>query len=266
MRFAFLYLVLIFNAFAHEYLETTTHMDVYAKVRELNTKYSPRDVLVVFDIDNTLLKARQPIGSDQWFEWQSEAIKNASSDAIFKNFDELLAVQADFFQLSAMDLTEASLPIVVGAFKRFGHNIVLLTSRGPSLRNVTERELQRNNLWFSDSTLGAGYPMEYMESPFKQKVSFMNGIFMTSGHHKGEALAYLLKKTGRNYKAIIFVDDHERHTKRVYETFEKLNGPEIVTYRYGHEDESVKAFKASPKSSINASTVELVRSYRKVFR
>jgi hypothetical protein len=227
---------------------------------------SAQNVLIVFDIDNTLLKAKQPLGSDQWFEWQAEAIKQNSTEAAFRTFDELLNAQADFFQLSSMSLTEGEIPQMVRALKGMGNSIVLLTSRSPNLRNVTERELLRNNLWFADKTLGPGLPYDFIEAPFKNKVSFMNGIFMTAGHHKGEALAYLIKKARRNFKAILFIDDHERHTKRVYETFSSLNGPEIVTFRYGKEDEAVQAFKASPKSSINAATAELVRTYRKFFK
>ena len=264
-------LVLTFNvsvkSWAHESLTTSTHMDVYGKSRELTTKYgSARSVLVVFDIDNTLLKARQPLGSDQWFEWQSEAIKNHTSEALFGTFDELLAAQADFFQLSSMSLTEQNLPQIVSALKRFGHHIVLLTSRGPTLRNLTERELSKNGLWFSDSSIMNGVPNDFMEAPFKLPVNFQNGIFMTSGHHKGEALAYLLRKSGKQFKAVIFADDHEKHTKRVYETFSPGTSTEIVTFRYSKEDESVAGFKAGSKSQVNAQAVEVIRTYRKIFK
>lgn len=72
-----LFLISISNCWAHEYLEAKTHLDVYNKSTELKMKYGAKDVLIVFDIDNTLLKARQPLGSDQWFEWEAEAIKQA---------------------------------------------------------------------------------------------------------------------------------------------------------------------------------------------
>ena len=252
---------------AHEYLTSSTHSDVYAKSNELRAKYgSARNVLVVFDIDNTLLKARQPLGSDQWFEWQAEAIKSQTNEAIFRTFDELLAAQADFFQLSTMNLTERNLPEMITSLKRFGHHVVLLTSRGPGLRNVTERELLKNGLWFADSSIMYGAPNDFMEPPFKLPVSFMNGIFMTSGHHKGEALDYLVKKSRKTFKAIIFADDHERHTKRVYETFSPNTNTEIVTFRYSKEDEAVANFKSGSKTHVNAQAIELIRTYRKIFQ
>jgi hypothetical protein len=253
-------------SWGHESLETKTHLDVYKKAAELGQKYGSQKVLVVFDIDNTLLKAKQPLGSDQWFEWQSSAITAASGEALFKTFDELLAVQDNFFQLSSMSLTEENLPLWVAALKKAGHPILLLTSRGPGLRNVTERELEKNNLWFSDSAPLKGVPQTFIEAPFKNKVSYMNGIFMTTGHHKGEALAYLMKKSRRDFKAVVFADDHARHTKRVFETFAPSSEVEVVTYRYGKEDEVVNAFKVGPKEAVNAQAIGLLKAFNKVFK
>ena len=92
-------LLLVSSSWAHEYLETKTHIDVFNKASELRFKYGGKNVLVVFDIDNTLLKANQSLGSDQWFEWQAEAIKLSSIEASFKTFNELLKAQADFFSI-----------------------------------------------------------------------------------------------------------------------------------------------------------------------
>ena len=265
LNFIFLCLFLVLGASAHEYLETKTHLDVFHKVTELDRKYGGHNVLVVFDIDNTLLKANQPIGSDQWFEWQAEAIKTLSSDASYKSFDELLKAQADFFQMSSMSLTENTLPQIVGELKRSRHPMLLLTSRGPELRNVTERELERNKLWFSENAFMQGIPFTFMETPFKARVSFMNGIFMTSGHHKGEALVYLLRKAGKNYKAIVFVDDHDKHTRRVYDTFAPSASTEVVTFRYGKEDEAVAAFKTGSKSQVQSQARYMIQAMRQIF-
>lgn len=266
LKLILIFLFSISNIWAHEYLETKTHIDLYNKSNELKLKYGAKNVLIVFDIDNTLLKARQPLGSDQWFEWEADAIKQASSSANFKTFEQLLKVQADLFQLSSMSLTENFIPQMVQSLKKNGHSIILLTSRSPDLRSVTERELEKNNLWFSDSSIMGGVPHSFIESPFKNKVSFMNGIFMTSGHHKGEALAYLLTKARKQFKAIIFADDHERHTRRVYETFSNSSNIEIVTFRYGQEDEAVAAFKEGSKSHVNAQLRAILQTSQQIFK
>ncbi len=265
MKFILLSFVLVTNLFAHEALTTNDHADVVKKATELSARYGAGRVLVVFDIDNTLMKARQPLGSDQWFEWQADAIAKATPEAAFKTFDELLDAQANFYQLSKMDLTQSDLPQLVASIKAQGNSIFLLTSRGPGLRSVTERELKRNGLAFGDKTIMRGIPEEIVEAPFKQPVSFMNGIFMTSGHHKGEALAYLVKKSGKSFDAIVFADDLEKHTKRVGETFAASSQPEVVTFRYGKVDPEVANFRSSSKESINTQTKAIVNTVNTVF-
>lgn len=266
LNFILFTLLLISSSWAHEYLETKTHVDVFNKSSQLSLKYGAKNVLVVFDIDNTLLRANQPLGSDQWFEWQAEAIKQSSSEASFKSFSELLKAQADFFQLGSMSLTEKILPQIVSALKKTGHPMILLTSRGPDLRSVTERDLERNNLWFNDSSIMSGFPFQFIEQPFKNKVSFMNGIFMTAGHHKGEALVYLLKKARKNFKAVIFTDDHERHTRRMFDTFSSLETTEIVTFRYSKEDEAVSSFKTGSKGLVISQTNDILKSAKQIFK
>jgi hypothetical protein len=220
----------------------------------------------VLDIDNTLLRAKQSLGSDQWFEWQSEAISNGTGDASYKTFADLLNAQSNFYQLSSMALTEATLPQTLLTFQNAGHQMFLLTSRSPGLRNVTERELKKNQLWIAKNSVMKGIPEEFLEVPFKNPVSFMNGIFMTAGHHKGEALDYLVKKSGKRFKAIIFVDDLERHTKRVFDVFNAKPRIEILTFRYGMEDNRVQAFKNGSKSEVLNQAQDIAELTTRVFR
>lgn len=263
--FLVLSLLFITNAWSSEYLETKTFNDVSAKIQELRTKYSPRDILIVLDIDNTLLRSKQALGSDQWFEWQSQAITNRTSEASYATFDDLLKAQAGMYQLGSMLLTEQILPQLIAGLQKGGHPMFLLTSRSPGLRNVTERELLKNQLWFAATSIARGVPNEFVEPPFKLPVSFMNGIFMTAGHHKGEAMDYLVKKSGRRLKAIVYVDDLERHTKRVYEVMSVKPDLEVVTFRYGQEDERVDTFRRSSKAEVLAQGRELSTLVRKLF-
>jgi len=80
-------------------------------------------------------------------------------------------------------------------------------------------------------------------------VSFMDGIFMTAGQHKGAMLRTLLWKIDHLFKAILFVDDQRKHCDRVYEAFD-TQGVDVVTIRYGVEDHHVKKFEESNKSQV----------------
>lgn len=266
MKFLLLSFLFVTQLFAHETLTTNDHADVVKKATELSARYGAEKVLVVFDIDNTLMRARQPLGSDQWFEWQADAIAKKTPEAAFATFDDLLDAQANMYSMSKMDLTQANLPELVAQLKKNGHSIFLLTSRSPGLRNVTERELIRNGLSFGDKTIMNGIPSEFLEAPFKMNVSFQNGIFMTAGHHKGEALQYLVKKSGKSFDAIVFADDLEKHTIRVGQTFSVASQPEVVTFRYGREDQNVLNFRNSNKAGINAATKSLVNHYKMLFK
>lgn len=266
MKMIIVWLFLIqLPVWASEALEVPSFQDVELKVRELRSKYSARDILIVLDIDNTLLRANQSLGSDQWFEWQNEAITKGTAEASFKSVDELFKAQANYYQLSSMSLTDASLPQITSALQTAGHHMFLLTSRSPILRNVTERELKRNKLWFSQSSPMPGIPEEFQVAPFKNPVSFMNGIFMTAGHHKGEALDYLMRRSGRRYKAVVFVDDLERHTKRVYDLLSAKPNLEVLTFRYSKEDPRVETFRSGPKSLVQQQARELAQYINRTF-
>jgi hypothetical protein len=72
-------------------------------------------------------------------------------------------------------------------------------------------------------------------------VSYMNGVFMTAGLNKGIMLKTLLYKTKSKFKAIIFADDHIKHTKRMQQILG--DDVDLTTYRYSKIDPQVEAFK-----------------------
>ena len=263
--------ILLFSFAAHAKIySTNTLKDVEAKALELGKKLGTKNVLVVFDIDNTIMTMPQDIGSDQWFSWlYDECIKgqNPGDHCITNDMGELLDIQGQIFGLSNMFPTEKATVSVVKNLQAKGHNVILLTSRGPEFRSVTERSLQQNNMSFIKSAIGKGSPGTYV--PFDVRnasqyglsrkdiekaglkgigrpVSYMNGVYMTAGQNKGAMLKVLLHKTKSKFKAIVFADDHSKHTKRMQEIFgnSKL---ELAAFRYGAIDENVRTFLQSEK-------------------
>ena len=73
---------------------------------------------------------------------------------------------------------------------------------------------------------------------------------MTSGMNKGIMLKAILHKTKTNFKAIVFADDHLKHSKRMQAVMGSKKGIELVTYRYSQIDPMVNAFKASDKKAV----------------
>ena len=242
------------------------------------SKYGVKNVLLVLDLDNTLLAMNQDLGSDQWFTWQQDLQKRDKNhpDLVAPDFDGLLKVQGVLFALSAMHPPEPGLPDMVGDQVKRKVVTVILTSRGKEFRNSAARELERNEYDISSSTLeikekrGVFAPYS-AEQPNKhglnteviddlgppRSVTYSDGIYMTAGQHKGYMLKTLLARSPKasagkpfaNFKAVVFVDDHSRHTERMQAAF--ADEPiDLATFRYSREDGNVEKFKNSTKHHV----------------
>lgn len=246
-------LILIFllssTVWAKGTFEVNTMKEPMTMATKLAKKYGAKSTLAVFDIDNTLLAMKQDFGSDQWFGWQSGLIKKKKFDqAVGKKFQDLLDLNEKIFAVSSMRLTEKDLPTMIKNLQKKGITVIALTSRSPNLRNSTERELAKNGLDLVPTTIGKGIPKAFIPKGHKRLVSFMNGVFMTSGQNKGKMLRFLINTFKKKFKAIVFVDDHAKHTKSVFKNFGA--DTDINVYRYGKEDPLVEKFKKSDKTNV----------------
>lgn len=253
-----LFILLSLNTLHAEIVQTNTFEEVDKKVEELLKKYKPNEVIIVSDLDNTLLASTTALGSDQWYTWQSQLPPNDP-----KKIDDLMNVQGILFSLSKMKPTESNISNYVRNWQNKNIPFFILTSRGNDFRSYTERELNRNSI---DPIISApcnqgGFSRQFLpwgenrdslsknervmlDVKNERPVSYLNGIFMSAGQHKGSMIRSLLFKCNLDPKAIVFIDDHERHVKRVEEA---MNGTNIenVNFRYGKEDQKVNEFKES---------------------
>ena len=259
--------------------ETTPEFaGVVNQVVEFAKKYGPENVLLVVDLDNTLLAMNQDLGSDQWFSWQ-EALQNSNPthpELVAADFGGLLEIQGILFALSRMHPPEPGLPELVEDLVTRKITTVVLTSRGKEFRDAAERELKRNKYNISPSTLeihekrgvfspySAEHPGKHglsaeiiddLGSP--RRVTYSEGIYMTAGQHKGYMLKTLLSRSTKasadkplaHFKAIVFVDDHQKHVDRMHEAFAG-DSIDLATFRYSREDENVEKFNKSTKRHV----------------
>ena len=168
-----IYLVALFisqSLVAGVALETKKFTDIEIKTKEMIKKYGAKNVLVVLDIDNTILTMPQELGSDQWYTWQyTDCIKKQIKKdyCITNKMGELLRHMGNIFALSKMLPTEKTAPKIVKNMQAAGVKVFLLTSRSPDYRNSTERELRRNGYSFINNSIGpiGGFPGTYL--PYK---------------------------------------------------------------------------------------------------
>jgi hypothetical protein len=143
------------GARVREVRTTATFNDIEKTVNKLGTKYGIDRVLLVVDIDNTLLAMNQDLGSDQWLGWQLRLHSEdpTSEYLIADEFDEMLAAQALLYALCHMHPPEASTPEVIHRLQQAGFRMLVHTSRGYQMRDATRRELHANGFDFATNAL-----------------------------------------------------------------------------------------------------------------
>ncbi|QJR82776.1 DUF2608 domain-containing protein [Alteromonas pelagimontana] len=206
--------------------------DVNAAVTALNKRYGADQVLIVSDIDNTLLTSTSDLGGDIWYQWQREklAIKPTEDEKVACLFEDTIGL---LYELAPMQLTEQNVPALIRNWQQQGNTMVALTSRAPKYRAATERELERRGIDFTPSALaplGASAPV--FKEMRKREVSYMEGILMTSGLNKGEMLNGILDKMQRKFKAIVFVDDSQHNIDNMFDAFKNRNDVDMQIFHY----------------------------------
>lgn len=209
----------------------------------------PGAVLLVFDVDNTLLKSSASLGSDQWYGWQDELLKRAATGSpspylVACDGQGLLAVQGILFEIGSMVPADPRTPDVIRRLQGQGFKVMALTSRGTDLRDATLRELRRNGYDLGAAAPGAARPATFTFRAEDRPVSYSDGLFLSAGQDKGRMLASFLAQLGpeQGTKGLIFVDDSPGKVSQVEEAF-KASKLEVVGFRYGREDSVVSDFR-----------------------
>ncbi len=254
--------------------ETDDFADVAAAVTEYADKVGPERVLLVLDIDNTLLAMNHALGSDQWFEWQSYLLNHEprSKLLVADSFQGLLEAQGVLYNLGRMHPPQKNLPALVRQLQKSGVPTLVLTSRGDEFRVATERELVRNGYDFAASALPVRdlphgrYRPYNLRAPandgLTQKevtafrlseprpISYSNGIMMTAGQNKGAMLLTILHRATVDIDAIVYADDHIRHVNAVYAAAVGRD-QEVAAFQYTREDANVKKFQYGSKRDVH---------------
>lgn len=261
--------------------------DVANIADEAATLYGKSNVLIVFDLDNTLIANKSTIGSDQWFEWQAHLIKDGNSThAIATTTEQLYSKGAILYSISPMRKTQSNGDKILRAIQNRGFKTMALTARGQINRDATLRELSANGFDFSinapltfpihagpylplnpknpeQSGLSRDEVLQFKLSR-PRKISYEKGIMMVAGQHKGAMLRTVLYSSAITPKAIVFVDDKEKNLKHMQEALEPL-GIEVQALRYSGEDRNVKNFHQSDKSTSIDAWQRLERTLSSIF-
>jgi hypothetical protein len=203
-------------------------------VQDKISRYGADQVLVVMDIDNTILTSDSDLGSDFWYQWQNGDfdLKPTPEQKLTKDcmYNEAIGL---LYELSSMKLTDSLLPGYISGWQKSGVTVFALTSRSPKYRAATERELKRNHVDLSLSPLNLvdGGTLNF-HFTMSRELSYVNGIFMTTGMNKGEMLAHIIGRSGRSFKSIIFVDDTRKNIDAVKTKYSDCGTTDLVLFNY----------------------------------
>jgi hypothetical protein len=246
--------------------ETKDLSDVPQRVAALAAKYGAENVLVVWDVDNTIAETIGDLGSEVWFLWQMSLLDDpATRFPGVKSYEDVILLQRALSDFVKMKPVQPELPEIIKKVQASGVPNMLLTSRNPALYPPTKKELDRLGIDFGNGRGLPGGPFDYHPYGFlklsnikrwglpaqPRTVRFQEGMLMTQGQHKGAMLRSFLKRARLKPKAILFIDDTIKHVLNVEEGFGGT-AVEIVGLHYTRTEERVKAAFEADKAPMAA--------------
>lgn len=187
--------------------------DIYEvnSIKEMD-KYKGKNVLFLYDIDNTLFTLDQMLGTDQWFLYRVNQLKNEinnDQEALNKALAEWASVQL----ISNVREVEKGSSEVIKAQQEDGIICIGFTTRDLTMSNCTIRQL---------NSIGINFRIT---SPIKQdlffvtsqSILFKDGVLFCSATHKGDVLIEFLHRINFIPKKIVFINDKYKHLASVEE-------------------------------------------------
>jgi hypothetical protein len=261
------------SAGASEYRAINDFRAVANEVQRSEERVGPEHVLVALDIDNTLLAMDEPLGSEQWFDWQVYLLNKdpTSPQLVASTFEGLLEVQGRLYELGRMHPPQSDLPSIIKDIQSRRVATIVLTARGNEFRASTERELSRNGYRFSTSELAVrnasginilpteismpaeprfiNQQLSTSKSNSPRQISYAHGIMMVAGQNKGKVLLALLRQSEHDIKAVVFIDNRAETVAGVYSELVQ-QGIDVTALQYQREDHQIQAFQYGTKDEV----------------
>ena len=231
--------------------EADTFDEIAPVVANLNSQYGAENVLIVADIDNTLLTSATDLGGDIWYQWQRGklAVKPTPEQQVSCLFEDTISL---LYELAPMNLTEPQVPTLLNNWQEAGNTLLLLTSRAPKNRAATERELLRHGIDVSQAALT---PVDNTNPVYREKLeremSYSRGLMMTTGMNKGTMLEWILNTTDRQFDAIVFVDDSHTNIENMDNAWQQHN-TDMRIFHYTHVEAERKKLQGQVLTEVQA--------------
>jgi len=216
-------------------VESNTITDIYTYIKP--DEYN-KNLLVIFDIDNTIGKMPTDLGSDQWFYAKVEQLKlsgKTTQEAIDLTLPHLFEIQFNSWLIPIEKETVS----VINTLQEKGVTVIALTARSLDLTQRTIEQLHRMGIYFT-KTDPHECPLVHGHGHGKPGL-YIDGIIFSGEHSKGEMIISWFKQIKYRPKKIIFIDDKLKNLQSVEKALHNRDYP-FIGIRYGHEDGNVDRF------------------------
>jgi len=180
----------------------------------LAAEYGAENILVVLEIDGTLLTTQSGQASDPCNSTSGDGLSSPMQPA-----------QAD-----AADL--------VRRIQAAGMSVIVLTSRSPDCQPRTLADLRSNGFDFKAHAWRPleGYPEPFIPAGGEHAVVYQDGVFFTGGQNKGLMLKALLQKAGNPQPMLIVMADNSRESLNAVMKEFSWSSTKVHAWRYTRAD------------------------------
>ncbi len=225
LNIKFFFLIFFFPCLIHA--QFTSHESITVLADYIaQEKHSPQDILIAFDLDNTLIHPITEVGSDQWLEYMAKQHANENDISVAQAYENLLPLYFKIQHLIDLQLIEEIAIDILSDLQKTGITVIGLTMRSNPILDLTLEELDRLNIKFSSL-----HPSKITLEGFTHNPIYNQGIIFCSSNNKGTILFEFLKRFNIKPKKIFCVDDKHHHLEKVH-TAAQENGIECTCIHY----------------------------------
>lgn len=210
--------------------------DVNEIMKQVQYAKDHQEILVVFDIDNTIAQTETYFGGDEWF-----------STLFLRKLDEGLTPQQaaqeilpTYFFLQEniwLKPVQSITPHIIKQLQQNGIATIALTSRSKNIMARTFEQLAHIGVSFIHNALHQA-PLDLS---LHDIAHYENGVIFTALNNKGEVLLKFFNTINYWPTKVIFIDDKMKYVEQVATVLESHN-IEFVGLRYGYLDNHIQNF------------------------
>lgn len=197
--------------------------------------YVNQETLVVFDIDKTLLQAKQYVGS---FFCESHIIMKLKESGLEEKeaIDNAHSIHIKLLDFTPVEAVEKDTSNLIYELAEKKIKVMGLTARSAEAANCTAKQLNSINAPLALNSIHAD------EVPLDDFARYIDGVlYVSHWGDKGEILVNFFEKIGYTPSHILFVDDSYSRCDEVKKSLEQKN-IKCTCVHYTAADESFDSF------------------------